>query len=130
MTLDDLLVATVGARLRLVILDACRNDPLARSMRRTVATRRVSGGSFGQLDGVLLGDETLVAYAAAAGTTAAVVGGFDHLGACSRTTTARLRPVIPYGLICVATQLLSLSHSSSSAQWVLPPRQPQYYRLS
>ncbi|MCY4662580.1 MAG: caspase family protein [Acidobacteria bacterium] len=28
-TLDDLLVSTVGARLRLVILDACRNNPLA-----------------------------------------------------------------------------------------------------
>ena len=33
-TLDDLLVSTVGARLRLVILDACRNNPLARSMQR------------------------------------------------------------------------------------------------
>ena len=70
-TLDDLLVSTVGARLRLVILDACRNNPLARSMQRTVASRSVSGGSFGQLDEDLLGDETLVAYAAAAGTTAA-----------------------------------------------------------
>ena len=66
--LDDLLVATVGARLRLVILDACRNNPLARSMQRTVASRSVSGGSFAQLDEDLLGDETLVAYAAAAGT--------------------------------------------------------------
>ncbi len=70
-TLDDLLVSTVGARLRLVILDACRNNPLARSMQRTVASRSVSGGSFGQLNEDLLGDETLVAYAAAAGTTAA-----------------------------------------------------------
>ena len=70
-TLDDLLVSTVGARLRLVILDACRNNPLARSMQRTVASRSVSGGSFGNLDESLLGDETLVAYAAAAGTTAA-----------------------------------------------------------
>ena len=31
-TLDDLLVSTAGASLRLVILDACRNNPLARSM--------------------------------------------------------------------------------------------------
>ena len=46
-TLDDLLVATVGARLRLVILDACRNNPLARSMQRTVASRSVSGGASG-----------------------------------------------------------------------------------
>ena len=70
-TLDDLLVSTVGASLRLVILDACRNNPLARSMQRTAASRSVSGGSFGDLNEDLLGDETLVAYAAAAGTTAA-----------------------------------------------------------
>ena len=84
-TLDDLLVSTVGARLRLVILDACRNNPLARSMQRTVASRSVSGGSFGQLDEDLLGDETLVAYAAAAGTTAA-----DGTGRNSPYTTALL----------------------------------------
>ena len=47
------------------ILDACRNNPLARSMRRTTASRSVSGGSFGNLNEDLLGDETLVAYAAA-----------------------------------------------------------------
>ena len=84
-TLDDLLVSTVGARLRLVILDACRNNPLARSMQRTVASRSVSGGSFGQLDEDLLGDETLVAYAAAAGTTAA-----DGTGRNSPYTAALL----------------------------------------
>ena len=38
-TLDDLLVSTAGASLRLVVLDACRNNPLARSMQRTAATR-------------------------------------------------------------------------------------------
>ena len=70
-TVDDPLVSTSGASLRLVILDACRNNPLARSMQRTVATRTVSGGSFADLNEDLLGDETLVAYAAAAGTTAA-----------------------------------------------------------
>ena len=70
-TVDDLLVSTSGASLRLLILDACRNNPLARSMQRTAATRTVSGGSFGDLNEDLLGDETLVAYAAGAGTTAA-----------------------------------------------------------
>ena len=69
-TVDDLLVSTSGASLRLVLLDACRNNPLARSMQRTAATRTVSGGSFVDLNEDLLGDETLVAYAAA-GTTAA-----------------------------------------------------------
>ena len=48
--LDDVLAATAGASLRMVILDACRNNPLARSMQRTVARRSVSGGSFGDLN--------------------------------------------------------------------------------
>ena len=74
-TLDDLLVSTVGASLRLVILDPCRNNPLAGSMQRTAASRSVSGGSFGNLNEDPLGDEALVAYAAAAGTTAADGGG-------------------------------------------------------
>ena len=69
-SLDDVLAVTEGAALRLVILDACRNNPLSRSMQRTRASRRVSRGSFGDLNEDLLGDETLVAYAAAAGTTA------------------------------------------------------------
>ena len=83
--LDDALAATAGAALRVVILDACRNNPLARSMQRTSTTRSVSRGSFGELDENLLGDETLVAYAAAAGTTAA-----DGTGRNSPYTTALL----------------------------------------
>ena len=83
--LDDALAATAGAALRVVILDACRNNPLARSMQRTSTTRNVSRGSFGELDENLLGDETLVAYAAAAGTTAA-----DGTGRNSPYTTALL----------------------------------------
>ena len=70
-TLGDVLASTSGAGLRVVILDACRNNPLARSMQRTVSTRSVSNGSLGDLNEDLLGDETLVAYSAAAGTTAA-----------------------------------------------------------
>ena len=70
LTLEDVLAATTGASLRMVILDACRDNPLARSMQRTVARRSISRGSFGDLDEALLGDETLVAYAAAAGTVA------------------------------------------------------------
>ena len=58
-TLDDVLASTLGARLRLVILDACRNNRLASSMQRTDVSRSVSGGSFGALDPLLLGDETL-----------------------------------------------------------------------
>ena len=49
--LDDVLASTVGAGLRVVILDACRNNPLARSMQRTGASRSVSRGSFGDPHG-------------------------------------------------------------------------------
>ncbi len=85
LALDRVLQATSGAALRVVILDACRNNPLARSMQRTGAARSVSRGSFGELDEALLGEETLVAYAAAAGTTAA-----DGDGRNSPYTTALL----------------------------------------
>ena len=83
--LDDVLAAMAGAGLRVVVLDACRNNPLARSMQRTSRTRSVSRGSFGELNEDLLGDETLVAYAAAAGTTAV-----DGTGRNSPYTTALL----------------------------------------
>ena len=83
--LDRVLRATTGAGLRVVILDACRNNPLARSMQRTSASRSVSRGSFGELNEDLLGAETLVAYAAAAGTTAA-----DGTGRNSPYTSALL----------------------------------------
>ena len=82
--LDDVLAAVEEAALGVVILDACRNNPLARSMIRTSATRSVSRG-FGELDDGLLGNETLVAYAAAAGTTAA-----DGTGRNSPYTAALL----------------------------------------
>ena len=68
----------VAEGLNRMVLDACRNNPLARSMQRTAATRTVSGGSFGDLNEDLLGDETLVAYAAAAGTTAADGAGAEQ----------------------------------------------------
>ena len=84
-TLDDVLAAVEGAALRVVVLDACRNNPLAGSMQLTSASRSVSRGSFGELNEDLLGTETLVAYAAAAGTTAA-----DGTGRNSPYTAALL----------------------------------------
>ena len=83
--LDDVLASVEGAALRVVILDACRNNPLARSMQVTSASRSVSRGSFAELNEGLLGAETLVAYAAAAGTTAA-----DGTGRNSPYTAALL----------------------------------------
>src|SRR5215475_13853113 len=56
-------------RLRLIILDACRDNPFARSMRRTIATRSVRSG-YGELDERSLPPNTLVAYAQRAGSTA------------------------------------------------------------
>ena len=99
-TLEDLLASTLGASLRLVILDACRNNPLARSMQQTLAGRSVSGGSFGDLNEDLLGAETLVAYAAAAGTTAADGRGRNsiYLGVAGLPgATAGDRPSVPPG---------------------------------
>lgn len=68
--LDRILQATVGAALRMVILDACRDNPLTRSILRTTPTRTISRGGFDAVDEDALGDEVLVAYSAAAGTTA------------------------------------------------------------
>ena len=69
--LDRVLEATRGAGLRVVILDACRNNPLAAAMQRSDATRSISRGDFAPLNEQQLGGEMLVAYAAAEGTVAA-----------------------------------------------------------
>lgn len=55
-------------RLRLIILDACRDNPFLRSMKRTVASRSIGRG-LAKVD--VLTSDTLVAYAARAGSTAA-----------------------------------------------------------
>ena len=72
-SLDDVLGALAGARLRVVILDACRDYPLSPGGRRRDARSitRIGSGLAGLDDDVLRDGETLVAYAAAAGTTAA-----------------------------------------------------------
>ena len=67
--LDRVLRATEDAGLRVVILDACRDMPPEWEIRR-VRARSISRGAFGDIHVQGL-DETLVAYAAAAGTTAA-----------------------------------------------------------
>src|SRR5262245_1442423 len=67
-SLDRIVQAIEPAkRLKLVILDACRDNPFGRTMKRRVAMRAVTGGlakmepTFG---------DTLIAYAAKAGSTA------------------------------------------------------------
>ena len=57
--------------LLLVILDACRDNPFAQTMRRTGATRTVGARGLGPLTlGTSGVGDTLVAYAAAAGAVA------------------------------------------------------------
>src|SRR5215216_7548885 len=59
-------------RLRLVILDACRDNPFARTMKRRVATRAIGGG-LAMMEP--MSSDTLIAYAAKAGSIAEDGGG-------------------------------------------------------
>ncbi len=79
-------------RLRLVILDACRDNPFVRSMRRTVATRAIRSG-YGEIDERSLPPNTLVAYAQRAGATAE-----DGTGSNSPYTIALLKHLPTPGL--------------------------------
>lgn len=66
-SLDHVMLAIEGAKaLKLVLLDACRDNPFANSMKPTNATRSISRG----LAKVETNPGMLVSYAAAAGTTA------------------------------------------------------------
>lgn len=66
--LDRVLVAIEPAkRLRLVILDACRDNPFAKNMKRTMASRAVARG-LAKVEPS--SPNTLVAFAAKAGLTA------------------------------------------------------------
>jgi Caspase domain len=67
--LDRVLKMIEPARtLRLVILDACRDNPFVRTMTRTTMTRSIGRG-LARIEPVM--SNTLVAYAARAGSTAA-----------------------------------------------------------
>jgi Caspase domain len=65
--LDTVLRLVEGARLRVVVLDACRNNPFVAQMQRSAKTRSIGRG----LAAVEPEGETLVVYAAKAGATAA-----------------------------------------------------------
>jgi Caspase domain len=92
-TLDRLVEAADGAkRLRLVILDACRDNPFARTMKRqrTAALRGVNAG-LGKVEPT--GMNTLIAFAAKGGSPAEDGDG-DH----SPFTTALLDNLFVPGL--------------------------------
>jgi hypothetical protein len=68
LSLDRVLVAIEPAKqLRLVILDACRDNPFGKNMKRTVASRAIGRGLAKVEPG---SPNTLIAYSAKAGSTA------------------------------------------------------------
>jgi uncharacterized caspase-like protein len=67
-SLDRVLLAIEPAkRLRLVILDACRDNPFARNMKRTIASRAIGQG-LAKIEPT--SPNMLIAYSAKAGSTA------------------------------------------------------------
>jgi Caspase domain len=87
--LDTAMLMTESARLRIVVLDACRNNPFMASMQRTMRNRAVGRG----LAAVEPEGETLVVYAAKAGATAA-----DGDGANSPFALALAKRLVQPGL--------------------------------
>jgi uncharacterized caspase-like protein len=68
LSLDRVLVAAEPAKqLRLVILDACRDNPFAKNMKKTVALRGIGRG-LAKIEPA--SPNTLIAYSAKAGSTA------------------------------------------------------------
>jgi hypothetical protein len=89
--LDRIVEAVDGAkRLRLVIVDACRDNPFSVTMKRQTALRSLSRG-LGRVEPQ--GTDTLIAYAAKAGSTAE-----DGHGEHSPLTTALLDNLTVPGL--------------------------------
>jgi len=82
--LEQVLASIEGARkLRLIILDACRDNPFIRQMKRTVASRSIGRG-LARVEPP--GGGTLVAYAAKAGQIA-----FDGAGENSPFVSSLVR---------------------------------------
>lgn len=89
--LDRIIDAVTSAkRLHLVILDACRDNPFVAKMARRVASRSVSAG-LAKVEPATA--DTLIAYAAKAGSTAA-----DGTGEHSPYTTALLHNLMLPGV--------------------------------
>lgn len=90
-SLDRVLKALEGTkRLRLVILDACRDNPFSNTMKRTVASRSVGRG-LAKIEPAM--SDTLVAFAAKAGAVAS-----DGDGNNSPFATALVKYIAEPGL--------------------------------
>lgn len=91
LSLDRLLKAIEPAkRLRLVMLDACRDNPFAKTMKRTVASRSVGRG-LAKVEPTV--SDTLIAFAAKAGSVA-----LDGDNSNSPFTTALLEHIATPGV--------------------------------
>lgn len=91
LSLDRVLRAIEPARrLRLVILDACRDNPFVKTMKRSVASRSIGRG-LARVEPSI--SETLIAFSAKAGSVA-----LDGEGANSPFTSALLRHLATPGL--------------------------------
>src|SRR5262245_48933116 len=90
-SLDNLLqVLEPARRLRLVMLDACRDNPFSRSMKRTIGSRAIGRG-LAPIEPT--GINTLIGFAAKAGSIA-----LDGEGANSPYATAVLNHIATPGL--------------------------------
>ena len=91
LSLDRLLKAIEPAkRLRLIMLDACRDNPFSKTMKRTVASRSVGRG-LAKIEPTM--SDTLIAFAAKAGSVA-----LDGDSANSPFTTALLENIATPGV--------------------------------
>jgi uncharacterized caspase-like protein len=91
LSLERVLVSVEPAKkLRLVILDACRDSPFTRSMKRTIASRAIGRG-LAKVEPT--SPNTLIAFASKAGSTAS-----DGDGKNSPFTTALINHVTKPGL--------------------------------
>lgn len=89
--LDRILVAIEPAKkLRLIILDACRDNPFAKTMKRTLGTRAIGRG-LGKVEPN--SPNTLIAFAAKAGSTAS-----DGDSRNSPFTAALVKHIVTPGL--------------------------------
>jgi hypothetical protein len=90
-SLERLILAVEPVKqLRLIILDACRDNPFLRRMQRTLAVRAVTGGLATVEPSA---GNTLIAYAAKAGSVS-----YDGAGPNSPFTTALMKNLFEPGL--------------------------------
>jgi hypothetical protein len=78
-------------RLRLILLDACRDNPFVTKLQRSVGIRAAAKGGLGKIDDVSA--DTLVAYAAKAGSVS-----YEGDGVNSPFATALLKHIAEPGL--------------------------------